>query len=124
MKPHHACATAFALLFILIIGTIFFARFLDNTVNEILLSLDKFPEEALLAEKNAAELQSFWEGRRRTLSFTLSDSSLNSISLLFDELNISIKNCDNEEYQKTTARLKRAVESIKQLEMISLSNIF
>lgn len=124
MKISHACAVASALLFILIIGTFLFAKFLDNTVDEILISLDKLPKEALLAEKSAASIQSFWEERRRILRFTLSESTLNSISLLFDELNISIKSSNNEEYQKTTARLKRAVESIKQLEKISLSNIF
>ena len=124
MKISHACAVAFALLFILIIGTFLFAKFLDNTVDEILISLDKLPKEALLAEENAASIQSFWEERRRILRFTLSESTLNSISLLFDELNISIKSSNDEEYQKTTARLKRAVESIKQLEKISVSNIF
>ena len=124
MKISHACAVASALLFILIIGTIFFARFLDDTVNEILISLNELPDKAELAEENAASIQSFWEERRRILRFTLSESTLNSISLLFDELNISIKSSNTAEYQKTTARLKRAVESIKQLEKISVSNIF
>ena len=77
MKISHACAVAFALLFILIIGTFLFAKFLDNTVDEILISLDKLPKEALLAEENAASIQSFWEERRRILRFTLSESTLN-----------------------------------------------
>ena len=46
MKISHACAVASALLFILIIGTFLFAKFLDNTVDEILISLDKLPKEA------------------------------------------------------------------------------
>jgi hypothetical protein len=49
---------------------------------------------------------------------------LNTISLLFDEILIAIQNADNEEYQKATARLRRAVENINQLEKITLSNIF
>ena len=124
MKLSHACATASVILFILIIGTFFCARFLDNTVYSILSSLNELPHTASLAQENAVTLQAFWEERRKILNFTLSESSLNTISILFEELNISIKNEDDEEYQKTTARLKRAVESIKQLEMISLSNIF
>ena len=124
MKHSNVCIISSLLLLILVAGAFFNARYLNRTVTDIIRSLDDLPDDALSAKERIIDLRDFWEERKQILKFTISDSSLNAISLLFDEVLIAIQNADNEEYQKATARLRRAVENINQLEKIALSNIF
>lgn len=124
MKHSNVCIISSLLLLILVAGAFFNARYLNRTVTDITSSLDDLPDDALSAKERIIDLRDFWEERKQILKFTISDSSLNAISLLFDEVLIAIQNADNEEYQKATARLRRAVENINQLEKIALSNIF
>ena len=124
MKHSNVCIISSLLLLILVAGAFFNARYLNRTVTDIISSLDDLPDDVLSAKESIIDLRDFWEERKQILKFTISDSSLNSISLLFDEVLIAIHNADNEEYQKATARLRRAVENINQLEKITLSNIF
>ena len=124
MKHSNVCIISSLLLLILVAGAFFNARYLNRTVTDIIRSLDDLPDDALSAKERIIVLRDFWEERKQILKFTISDSSLNAISLLFDEVHIAIQNADNEEYQKATARLRRAVENINQLEKIALSNIF
>lgn len=124
MKHSNVCIISSLLLLILVAGAFFNARYLNRTVTDIIRSLDDLPDDALSAKEHIIDLRDFWEERKQILKFTISDSSLNAISLLFDEVLIAIQNADNEEYQKATARLRRAVENINQLEKIALSNIF
>ena len=124
MKHSNVCIISSLLLLILVAGAFFNARYLNRTVIDIIRSLDDLPDDALSAKEHIIDLRNFWEERKQILKFTISDSSLNAISLLFDEVLIAIQNADNEEYQKATARLRRAVENINQLEKIALSNIF
>ena len=124
MKLSNACSISSLLLLIIIVGTFFNASYLDRTVSDIIYALDKLPADASSAEDIVVAIRDFWEDRMKMLKFTLPDSSLSAISLLFEESLIAIQNADNEEYQKATARLRRAVENINQLEKITLSNIF
>ena len=124
MKHSRSCFISSLLLLILVAGTFFNSMYLDRTVTDITNALDTLPDDPVSAKESVVSLCSFWEDRKGILKFTLSDSSLNTISLLFDEILIAIQNADNEEYQKATARLRRAVENINQLEKITLSNIF
>ena len=124
MKHSNVCIISSLLLIILVAGAFFNARYLNHTVTDIIRSLDDLPDDVLSAKERIIDLRDFWEERKQILKFTISDSSLNAISLLFDEVLIAIQNADNEEYQKATARLRRAVENINQLEKIALSNIF
>ena len=124
MKHSNVCIISSLLLIILVAGAFFNARYLNRTVTDIIRSLDDLPDDVLSAKERIIDLRDFWEERKQILKFTISDSSLNAISLLFDEVLIAIQNADNEEYQKATARLRRAVENINQLEKIALSNIF
>ena len=124
MKFSRVCLTATFLLFFIVIGILANANYLDNTASHIINSIDGLPNDPFSAAEEAKNIKTFWEERKIILSFTLSDTSLDGISLLLDEMLIAIDNSDNEEYQKATARLRRAVESINQLEKISLSNIF
>ena len=124
MKISGACITAAILLFFMLFGTISSAIYLNDTATRILSQIDALPDDALPSIEAATSIRDFWVDRKSILSFTLSETSLDGISLLFDELLITIENFDNEEYQKATARLRRAVESINQLEKLSLQNIF
>jgi hypothetical protein len=124
LKLHQGCIAAAILLFFILSGAFLNARYLDHTVTYIKDELSDLPDDADFAEEKILNVQAFWEERRKVLSFTLSETSLDGISLLFDEILIAVNNSDDEEYQKATARLMRAVESINQLEKISLSNIF
>ena len=124
MKFTSACGISFLMLFLLVIGSFFNAGYLNKTTSFIINELD-----ALLADKNPSvgdvtDLRNFWEDRKRILKFTLPDSSLNAISLLFEEAIIAVQNQNIEDYKKTTARLRRAVENIYQLERLTLSNVF
>lgn len=124
MKISHACIVAAIFLFITIIAAFMNSHYLDNTASYIINAIDALPEDPLYATEKLMILKTFWEERRKILSFTMSDTSLDSISLLFDETIISINNYNKEEYQKATARLKRAVESIRELEKVSPDTIF
>lgn len=124
MKYHHACITSGLFIFLIIVGTVFSSHYLDETAYQIINSLEALPEESALAAEEVTVIRSYWEERRKILSFTISETMLDGISLLFDEILIAVENADNQEYQKATARLRRAVESMNQLEKISLENIF
>ena len=119
-----ACLTVFLMLSLLTTGVFRNADYIDETAEHILSVLDNLPDDTDLAEGSVIILMDYWEERTDILRFTLSDASIEKVSLLFDELLISIRNGDIDEYQKTTAHLRRAVESINELEKITLKNIF
>lgn len=124
MKFSSACGVSFLLLFLLVVGSFLNAEYLKSTTSFIINALDTLPFDTNLLVDELTELQFFWEDRKKILKFTLPDSSLNAISLLFEETIIAVQNKNVEEYKKATARLRRAVENINQLEKITLSNIF
>lgn len=124
MKFSSACGVSFLLLFLLVVGSFLNAEYLKSTASFIINALDTLPSYTNPSVDELTELQIFWEDRKKILKFTLPDSSLNAISLLFEEAIIAVQNQNVEEYKKATARLRRAVENINQLEKITLSNIF
>ena len=124
MKFTSACGISFLMLFLLVIGSFFNAGYLNKTTSFIINELYALPTDTNLLIEEVTELRNFWEGRKAILKFTLPDSSLNAISLLFEEAIIAVQNENMEEYKKATARLRRAVENIYQLERLTLSNIF
>lgn len=124
MKFSSACGVSFLLLFLLVVGSFLNAEYLKSTASFIINALDTLPSDTNPSVDELTELQIFWEDRKKILKFTLPDSSLNAISLLFEEAIIAVQNQNVEEYKKATARLRRAVENINQLEKITLSNIF
>ena len=124
MKFSSACAVSFLLLFLLVVGSFLNAEYLKSTASFIINELDTLPSDTNPLVDELTELRIFWEDRKKILKFTLPDSSLNAISLLFEETIIAVQNKNVEEYKKATARLRRAVENINQLEKITFSNIF
>lgn len=112
------------LVFTLIIGVVLSASYLDDTASYIISEMDNLHFGSDSASEDILQLQAYWESRRRILDLTVSKQSLDTVSLLFDEILISINADDEFEYRISTARLRRAVENINQLEKISPSNIF
>ena len=124
MKFSSACGVSFLLLFLLVVGSFLNAEYLKSTASFIINALDTLPSDINPLVDELTELRIFWEDRKKILKFTRPDSSLKAISLLFEEAIIAVQNQNIEEYKKATARLRRAVENINQLEKITLSNIF
>lgn len=124
MKFSSACGVSFLLLFLLVVGSFLNAEYLKSTASFIINALDTLPSDTNPLVDELTELRIFWEDRKIILKFTLPDSSLNAISLLFEEAIIAVQSQNVEEYKKATARLRRAVENINQLEKITFSNIF
>lgn len=124
MKFSSACSVSLLLLFLLVVGSFLNAEYLKSTASFIINELDTLPSDTNPLVDELTELRIFWEDRKKILKFTLPDSSLNAISLLFEEAIIAVQNQNIEDYKKTTARLRRAVENINQLEKITFSNIF
>lgn len=124
MRISFAFMISILLVFTLIIGVVLSASYLDDTASYIISEMDNLHFGSDSASEDILRLQAYWESRRRILDLTVSKQSLDTVSLLFDEILISVNEDDEFEYRITTARLRRAVENINQLEKISPSNIF
>lgn len=121
MKNKYACTFAAILLFFMIAAVIFNSGYVKRTADHI---LEKLPNDISDSVSVIRELAIFWDERKSILALTQSEPELNSISILFDELIICAEENNIEEYKKTMARLKRAIEDIKKLEEFSFENIF
>lgn len=124
MKNKHACAFAAFLLSTMIAAVIFNCIYVSRTAEHISASLEELPEDISDSASAIQEIADYWDERRKILNFALSEPELNAISSLFDELIIGAQEGNIEEYKKSMARLKRAIEDIKELEELSLENIF
>lgn len=124
MKNKNACTLA-ALFLALTIGiSVINYIYVQNSADQIIQAIESLPSDAENTSRAIRELQEIWETRRAFLDFTLSKPELDKISLLFDEAVISLECNNQEEYEKAMARLKRAIADIKDLEKISVENIF
>ena len=124
MKNKYACTIAAAILITIILAVIFNGIFVKRTAENILSILEELPDDTSASLPKIRETAEYWERRRKILNLALSDPELEAISSLFDELIIGAEKGNNEEYKKTMARLKRAIEDIKELEEFSIKNIF
>ena len=114
---------AFALILMIAavsINAIYIKRTADNIINMI-DNAENFGSNSREAVLLIAEQ---WKKNILLLRLSLSQKELDDISLIIDEAQISANNEDIEEYKKSMARLKRAIESIKNREKISIENIF
>ena len=122
MKNKHACAFAALLLAAMIAAIIINCSFVKRTTDHILSSLTELSNSASSAELR--KLAEYWDERRKIFAVSLSESELDRISSLFDDLIADSEGNDPNEYKKTMARLKRAIEDIRKFEEFSLENIF
>ncbi len=124
MKNKNACALAALFLAIILVTATINYIYVQNTYDLITDAIDLLPGEPSEASLMIADIQSLWERRRGFLELTISTPCLESISSLFEEISIAAECNNTEEYQKAMARLMRAIADIKDLETISIENIF
>lgn len=124
MKNKYACTFAASLLSIIIAAVIFNCIYVKHTAEHILSAFEELPKDISDSASMIQEIAEYWNERRKILNFSLSEPELNMISSLFDELIIGAQEGNSEEYKKSMARLKRAIEDIRELEEFSVENIF
>lgn len=113
-------ASALILMIVLIVAN---AIYIKSITGHILTLVDQAIELSNNSSLSITEIYDFWEKSIPTLKLTLSQRDIEEISLIIDEAKISLENNDNEEYQRTMARLRRAIESITKREEFSIDNI-
>ncbi len=124
MKNKNACALSGLFLAIIIAAATINYIYVQNTADHISDSLALLPGDLSEASREIAEIRSYWEKRRAFLTLTLPKPDLDNISSLFEEISITSE-CNNyDEYKISMARLRRAIEDIKDLEEITVENIF
>ena len=117
MSGKLSCLIAAAVLIVMIAAVITNAIYVKNTTDYI-LTLIEDPESPISA------LSQYWDERIPRLRLTLSQKELEDISLNINEAMICAEKQDDEEYKRSMARLRRAIEGIKKREEFSLENIF
>ena len=116
MSGKLSCLIAAAVLIVMIAAVITNAIYVNNTADYILMLIDD-PDSSISA------LSQYWDERIPKLKLTLSQKDLEDISLNINEAMICAEKQDNEEYKRTMARLRRAIEGIRKREDFSLENI-
>lgn len=124
MKNQHACATATLILAIAFAATIANFIYVDNTAECILGSIDALPTDIANVSESIEQLRTEWIKRRQILDLTLSKPALDKVSQLIDELDIAAAHSAESDYKTTMARLRRAIEDIRDPERILIRNIF
>ena len=117
MSGKFSCFIAAAVLIVMIAAVITNAIYVKNTTDYI-LTLIEDPDSPI------SVLSQYWDERIPRLRLTLSQKELEDISLNINEAMICAEKQDDEEYKRSMARLRRAIEGIKKREEFSLENIF
>jgi len=112
-----SCLIAAAVLIVMIAAVITNAIYVKNTTDYILMLIDD-------PDSQISTLSEYWNERIPKLRLTLSQKELEDISLNINEAIICAEKQDDEEYKRSMARLRRAIEGIKKREEFSLENIF
>lgn len=117
MSGKLSCLIAAAVLIVMIAAVITNAIYVKNTTDYILMLIDD-------PDSQISTLSEYWNERIPKLRLTLSQKELEDISLNINEAIICAEKQDDEEYKRSMARLRRAIEGIKKREEFSLENIF
>ena len=117
MSGKLSCLIAAAVLIVMIAAVITNSIYVKNTTDYI-LTLIEDPDSPI------SVLSQYWDERIPRLRLTLSQKELEDISLNINEAMICAEKQDDEEYKRSMARLRRAIEGIKKREEFSLENIF
>lgn len=124
MKNKYACLLAAILLTLAFSATIANYIYVEKTTDYILDSIDGLPVDISNASDSVSEIREAWKERREILDLTLSKPALDKVSLLIDELQIAAEHHAESDYKTAMARLRRAIEDIRDPERILLRNIF
>ncbi len=117
MSGKLSCLIAAAVLIVMITAVIINAIYVKNTTNYILMLIND-------SDGSVFTISQYWDERIPKLKLSLSQKELEDISLNINEAIICAEKQDDEEYKRSMARLRRAIEGIKKREEFSLENIF
>ena len=124
MKNKYACALAASLLIVAFGATIANYIYVEKTAEYILDSIDGLSADISSASDSVSKIKEDWKERREILDLTLSKPALDKVSLLIEELHIAAAHHAESDYKTAMARLRRAIEDIRDPERILLRNIF
>ena len=124
MKNKYACLIAGILLFIMLATSATNYIYVNNTFDIINAELSSLPADLTICSKKIPELKNIWEERRALLDLTHSKPELDKVSELFEEAIIAASHSNTSDFETTMARLRRAIEDIRNLESITIDNIF
>ena len=124
MKNKYACLIAGILLFIMLATSATNYIYVNNTFDIINAELSSLPADLTICSKKIPELKNIWEERRALLDLTHSKPELDKVSELFEEVIIAASHSNTSDFESTMARLRRAIEDIRNLESITIDNIF
>ncbi len=124
MKNKYACLIAGIFLFIMLATSATNYIYVNNTFDIINAELSALPVDLTICASKIPKLKYIWEERRALLNLTHSKPELDKVSELFEEAIIAASHSNTSDFETTMARLRRAIEDIRNLESITIDNIF
>lgn len=124
MKNKYACLIAGIFLFIMLATSATNYIYVNNTFDIINAELSSLPVDLTICASKIPKLKYIWEERRALLNLTHSKPELDKVSELFEEAIIAASHSNTSDFETTMARLRRAIEDIRNLESITIDNIF
>jgi hypothetical protein len=124
MKNKHACLIAGIFLFIIIAASVTNYIYVKRTFDTIDHEISSLPDNLSVCSIQLSRILESWEERRTFLNLTFSKPELEKVSELFEEAIIAASHGNTSVFEITMARLRRAIDDIKDLESISTDNIF
>lgn len=124
MKNKYACIMAGIFLITMIASAVTNYIYVKNTAEKVFQGFDSLPEDLEECTIILQDIFDFWEDRRKFLDLTLSKPELETVSGLFEEAIIAASHNSDSDYKTAMARLRRAIEDIKDLERISAEIVF
>lgn len=124
MKNQYACALAALLLAAAFGAAIINNIYVGNTTEKMIDRLEALPSDPSEASPFIEKIDEEWHKERMFLDLTLPKPALDKISLLIDETKIAADQHSETDYKTAMARLRRAIEDIRDPERILLRNIF
>ena len=110
-------ASALIIMLVIVIAN---ALYIKSTADHILSLIDVSYSDT----DTLLTISEHWNGCLPLLRLSLSQKELDDISVIINEAIIYAERSDMKEYKRSMANLRRAIESIKKREEVSLENIF
>lgn len=107
-----------ALVTLLALGTainFIYINNVGNTLTELTLSVT--------SQESAMELQHYWESKTRTVSITVSNSAIERLTDAIDTLVCYAESGRTAELSRSIALVLNAIDGMRRLERLSISNI-
>jgi hypothetical protein len=124
MKNKYACLIAGMFLFIMLATSATNYIYVNNTFDIINTELSSLPVDLTICASKIPELKNIWEERRIFLNLTHPKPALDKVSELFEDAIIAASHENINDFETTMAHLRRAIANIRDLEGISINNIF